>query len=76
MAELAIVWRNPNRVHHRLRWLHQEKPGIQNVYVIQQRISVERDIWTDSTVLEVIRGKGRKPMEAEKNRSWRMSFGW
>jgi len=54
MAALAIVWRNPEKVGNRLRYLPQGQMSDRTTYIVQQALSVEGDVWVSTSVLEVI----------------------
>jgi len=54
MATLAIVWRNPAPVKQRRRWRRMERTEHHSLYVLQELISPERNIWVTSTSFEVI----------------------
>jgi hypothetical protein len=61
MATLAIVWRNPSPVKQRRRWRRLERTAHRSLYVLQELISPERNIWVTSTSIEVIHDKGEAP---------------
>ena len=73
MGSMAIVWRNPNRVHHRLRWIQQKQPEGRSIYIVQQLISRERDTWVNTTVLELTHAPAQ-PASQPAHR-WRFGFG-
>lgn len=54
MAALAIVWRNPEKVGNRLRYLPRERMSDRTTYIVQQALSREGDVWVNTSVLEVI----------------------
>lgn len=57
MATLAIVWRNPEQVKRRRRWRRLERTALRSLYVLQELISPERNIWVTASSLEVIHDK-------------------
>ena len=74
MAALAIIWRNPKQVRTRLRWSQQAQIGSRTVYIVQQSLSSERDVWVNASVLELI----RRPVSTPDSdaRRLRVGFGW
>lgn len=54
MARLAIVWRNHEKVQNRVRCLPQARTSGRSIYTVQQLLSVERNLWVNSAVFEVI----------------------
>jgi hypothetical protein len=75
MAALAIIWRNPTQIRHQLRWSQQAQIGGRTVYIVQQLLSAERDVWVNASVLEVVRGREKSALHCEP-RGWRFRFGW
>jgi hypothetical protein len=75
MPELKIVWRNPIRVRHRLRWRRQKQAGATNLYVVQQLTRPEDDVWINSSVLELIRGTPRAGIQEHKPLLKRLGLG-
>jgi len=57
MATLAIIWRNPKQVRNRLRWSQQGQTGGRTVYIVEQLLSAERNVWVNASILEVISGR-------------------
>jgi len=74
MAAMAIIWRNPKQVRHHLRWSEHAKIGGRTVYIVEQLLSAERDVWVNASVLEVIRGRVTTPQS--EPRPWRLRLGW
>lgn len=74
MAAMVIIWRNPKQVQHHLRWSQQAEIGGRTVYIVEQLLSAERNVWVNASVLEVI--PGRLPTLHSEPRSWRLGFGW
>jgi hypothetical protein len=76
MATLAIIWRNPKQVRNQRRCRQQEQIGGRTLYVVQQRLSDERDIWVNtSTFFEVISNRG-VPTSEPQTRKWHFGLGW
>ena len=73
MAALAIIWRNPKQVRHHLRWSEQAQIGSRTVYIVEQLVSAERDLWVSASVLEVT----RKPEQVPRGTPgrWRLALG-
>jgi len=74
MPAMAIIWRNPKKVRHHLRWSAEADIGGRTVYIVEQLLSAERDIWVNASVLEVI--PGRVPTPHSEPQPWRLRFGW
>jgi hypothetical protein len=75
MVGLAIVWRNPAKVHNRLRCSPPAKIGDRTVYSVQQLLSQERDLWVNTCLLEVVHS--HEPLSTgQRSRTWRYSVGW
>jgi len=75
MAALAIIWRNPKQVRNRLRWSQQGQTGGRTVYIVEQLLSAERNVWVNASILEVISGRTVPACQVESRR-WRLGFGW
>lgn len=60
MATLAIVWRNPEKVHHRMRFSRQIGNNGRRTYLVEQLVSTRCDVWAEITVLQ-IDSKGPAP---------------
>lgn len=75
MAVFAIVWRNPNHVTNRLRWSEHAQIGSRTVYVVEQLLSAERDVWVNASIIEVIRGRDNRPAPHHQKPRWRLGFG-
>ena len=76
MASLAIIWRNPKRVRQRRRWMQQRGNGSRILYLVQELVSGEQEIWTNRVMLEVIPGSAvaRRPQQQE--RRWSFGLAW
>jgi hypothetical protein len=75
MATLAIIWRNPKQVRNRLRWSQQGQTSGRTVYMVEQLLSAERNVWVNASILEVIPGRTIPACQYEPRR-WRLGFGW
>ena len=73
MATRAIVWRNPSSVKQRRRWRRIERTVHRSLYVRQELISPERNIWVTSTSIEVIHdrpGSANDESDRPKTENW------
>jgi hypothetical protein len=75
MAAMAIIWRNPKQVRHHLRWSQQAQIGSRTVYIVEQLLSPDRDVWVNASVLEVVRKPEQVPAYHREHASWHLSFG-
>jgi len=57
MAGLAIVWRNSKKVDTRVRCSQRTEINGRSIYNGQQLLSAEHDLWINTAVFEVIRGR-------------------
>lgn len=73
MAAMGIIWRNPKPVRHHLRWSQQARIGGRTVYIVEQLLSAEQDVWMNAAVLEVIRKPEQVPQG--KQGRWRLALG-
>jgi hypothetical protein len=76
MASLAIIWRNPQRVRPRRRWIQQGGNGSRILYLVQELVSGEREIWTNRVMLEVIPGSALARRPQQRERRWSFGLGW
>jgi hypothetical protein len=53
MASLRIVWRNPKRRQNHRRW-RVAKGVYQGLYVVEELVSPEPDLWASILVLAVV----------------------
>ncbi|HXZ32144.1 MAG TPA: hypothetical protein VEH30_07675 [Terriglobales bacterium] len=77
MATLAVVWRNPQKVQNVVRCSRQARTKGRDVYIVQQLVSVERNLWVNTAAFEVIsshQAVGPEP-EALRNRGLRVAHG-
>jgi hypothetical protein len=73
MTNLAIVWRNPDRIRTRCRrWLPQQ-PGSHRSYVIQELVSDATGVWANIAAFEVIPSP---PATRETPRPWLSRLSW
>jgi len=70
MATLAIVWRNPEQLKQRRRWRRIERTARRSLYVLQELISPERNIWVTSSSLEVIHDRSCEAAVQATPDSW------
>jgi hypothetical protein len=76
MSTLAIIWRNPNPVRNRLRCSQQKQAGGRTTYIVQQLLSGERNIWVNTSILEVIGGRQTVQTDQPVARGWRFGLSW
>ncbi|HYA24994.1 MAG TPA: hypothetical protein VEF05_12580 [Terriglobales bacterium] len=74
MSAMSIIWRNPKQVRHHLRWSQQAQIGNRTVYIVEQLLSAESNVWANASVLEVI--PGQVPAPHAEPRRWRLRLGW
>jgi hypothetical protein len=75
MAAMAIIWRNPKQVRHHLRWSQQAQIGSRTVYMVEQLLSPERDVWVNASVLELIRKTEKVAAPQHEPGRWRLRLG-
>ncbi len=71
MAKLGIVWRNPNPIENRRRWLPQQLGAANRTYIIQELVCADADIWAGIASLEVSRRcEATRQRPAQKPSRW------